>query len=144
MTMFDLCRSHADRNPDGMAYIWLDEEESVAQSVTFSELHESALRVAAALRQRRLVGQCAMLMYRPGLDFIVTLLGCFAAGVMAVPVPAGVPRKRAERWARIAEDCTAKAILAGRHTIAEIGQAFTLYPALNALAVVTTDECCNE
>jgi acyl-CoA synthetase (AMP-forming)/AMP-acid ligase II len=140
MTMFDVCRSNAERTPEATAYVWLNEEESVERAMTFREIYGAAARVATALRERGLAGRHALLMYRPGLDFIIGLLGCFASGVVAVPIPSSASRRSAERWARIAADCAAKAILTDEQTAGSLAKVLSAHPVLSGLAVVATDE----
>ncbi|KAJ1630002.1 hypothetical protein T492DRAFT_872543 [Pavlovales sp. CCMP2436] len=64
-----------------------DKGEQVAQ-LTYGQLHAAADNVARHLRfvAKLSVGDRALLVYPPGLDFIVGYLGCLRAGVIAVPV----------------------------------------------------------
>ena len=93
--------------------------------LTFAELHRRARAVAARLAHRTVRGDRAVLLFPPGLDFIVAFFGCLAAGVIAVPLM--VPRRTAARdsSAAIIADCSPKIamttgeLLEGRPDVAE-------------------------
>jgi acyl-CoA synthetase (AMP-forming)/AMP-acid ligase II/acyl carrier protein len=72
--------------PDKVAFSFLSELENVDAMLTFRELDELAKSVAAKLQTLELHGECAALVYPPGLDFVIAFWGCLYAGVIAVPV----------------------------------------------------------
>ncbi len=84
--------------PDRPAYRFLDKGEDEFQLLTFSQLDERARSVAANLVASGFAGKRALLMYPPGLDFIVAFFGCHYAGVTAVP---GYPPRRNRNMNRI-------------------------------------------
>ena len=86
------CRELARTRGQELAYTWLRDGEVEQASLTFAELDAEARKVAAQLAARGLAGERALLMYSPGLEFIAAFLGCFYAGVVAVP-----PRARRVR-----------------------------------------------
>jgi acyl-CoA synthetase (AMP-forming)/AMP-acid ligase II/alkylation response protein AidB-like acyl-CoA dehydrogenase len=98
-------------HPDAAAYTFLRDGEVESARLTFGELRRRALAVAARLTFLNAPGERAILVYPPGLEFIVALFGCLYAGVTAVP--AGLPnRKRgSDALRRIAVDARAKWIL---------------------------------
>jgi acyl-CoA synthetase (AMP-forming)/AMP-acid ligase II len=72
----------------------LDDKGAVADSVTYRGLEDASSALAEQLRADGLgVGERALLVFFPGLDFSVTVLACFKAGVIAVPVFPPDPRK---------------------------------------------------
>ena len=88
-------------------------------SVTYGELHESALAVAQLLQPhlssaRGRAGR-VLLAFPSGLDFPVAFFGCMYAGAIAVPValPRGFSDKsaEAERLQSVAQDCEPAVLL---------------------------------
>ena len=59
------------------------------ESLTYSALDRDARTVGAALSARVERGDRALLMYPPGLDYVVAFFGCLFAGVVPVPVKFG-------------------------------------------------------
>ena len=58
-----------------------------------------------------LVGERALLLYPPGLDFISAFFGCLYGGVVAVPVYPPRRNRSLERIQAIADDADAKVAL---------------------------------
>lgn len=116
-----LLHLRASESPNRVAYRFVGDDES-AEEITYAELDARARTVAAALIGSGVVAsrQPAMLLYAPGLDYLVGLFGCFYAGVPAVPA---FPPEQARltrtlpRLATIIEDATAGAVL----TTSDIG-----------------------
>lgn len=95
-TWREVLRIQAETFGDKLAFGYLDGGRQLGQTLTFRELHERALSVAAHLRERCSPGDRALMLYPPGLDFITGFFGCLEAGIVAVP--AYLPdAKRSER-----------------------------------------------
>ncbi len=89
-----------------------DSPDAPPQVWTWAGLHGRAASVAAELAAAGIrAGQRVVLAYPTGLDFIAALMGCFHAGVVAVPVSPPRPRERFSRLAHILRDADAAAIL---------------------------------
>jgi amino acid adenylation domain-containing protein len=110
-SMVDVARLRARRCAAKHAYTFLTDGEREAATLTFAELDCNARRVAAALDQRRLRGERALLLYPPGLEFITALLGCFYAGVVAVPAYPPRATRADPRLRGILADCAPRAAL---------------------------------
>src|SRR5579885_2022673 len=80
----DIVRSRALHQSKERAFTYLhsDAEESY---LTYEGLDIRARAIGAVLQEQMFPGDRALLLYPPGLDFITALLGCFYAGVIAVP-----------------------------------------------------------
>lgn len=87
----DILTSRARSTPDRRAYVFLNEGGSEQAVLTSRDLHERALAVAGELAATCKPGDRALLLFPPGLDFIVAYFGCLFAQVIAVPV--NRPRK---------------------------------------------------
>lgn len=89
-----------------------DRADAPPQIWTWAALHARAGAVASELQAAEIrAGQRVLLAYPTGLDFIAALMGCFHAGVVAVPVSPPRPRERFSRLAHILRDADAAAIL---------------------------------
>ena len=114
----------AERTPERLAYTWLADGETEAESLTWGALRARAEGVARGLAAAGLApGDRALLLFPPGLDFLVGFFGCLLAQVVAVPAypPRSLrrPEREGERLAGVAKDAAPRAVL----TTAEIAAA---------------------
>ncbi len=79
----------AQKNPDKIAYEFLAESGHVAESITFGDLYARARTLASYLQQETTQQDRVVLLYPPGLEFIVAFMACLYANV--IPVPAYPP-----------------------------------------------------
>ena len=88
-------RYWAEHRPNETAYIFTD-VESVEQRVTYSQLWDEVRALAGYLQGRCRVrsGDRVLLVYPPGLDFVIGFYACHAAGAIASPSlsPAAKPQ----------------------------------------------------
>jgi acyl-CoA synthetase (AMP-forming)/AMP-acid ligase II len=104
-SLADLLRHRAAVQPDDRAYVALSERGNQEAVLTFAELERRAAVVASRLAARLRPGDRALLVFPPGLDFMVAFLGCVMARVIAVPMM--VPRRASthDSSAAIVADC---------------------------------------
>ena len=104
-TLAELIALRAERQGDDPAFRFFDGRGELAAELTYRGLWRKAAGVAAALREHAKPGDRALLVYPPGLDFLVGFLGCALARV--VPAPLALPRRLAGRdaSAAILADC---------------------------------------
>lgn len=76
--------------------------ESTQRVLSFAELDRVARAVAASLQATCAVGDRAVLLFPHGLDYVTALIGCFYAGVIAVPAYPPNAAKLASTSARVA------------------------------------------
>src|SRR5580704_11327929 len=105
-SLVDVLRHRAAEQPDDAAYIFLPDRGAERLSLSFAELYSRARTVAMSLVERGQKGDTAVLLFSPGLDFIVAFFACLLAGVIAVPMM--VPRRASSRdaSAAILADCS--------------------------------------
>jgi len=84
-TLVELLRWRAATEPNKKAYTYLKDGDRKEIYLTYGELDKKAQSIALMLQQKGLVGQRALLLYPPGLDYIAGFFGCLYAGVIAVP-----------------------------------------------------------
>ncbi len=90
----------AQQQPDDIAYTFVDYEADpagVEESLTWSEVHERALVVAAKLAKLGSPGDRAVILAPQSLEYIVGFLGAMAAGFIAVPLSMPQTRHHDER-----------------------------------------------
>jgi acyl-CoA synthetase (AMP-forming)/AMP-acid ligase II/acyl carrier protein len=113
-TLSHLLRARAGLHPERLAYTYLTDGESAEENLTFAGLDQRARVLAAELRRLGLEDSRALIVYEPGLDYLVALLGCFYAKVAAVPVYPPDPMRATRTLARlqsIVSDAQPRAVL---------------------------------
>lgn len=84
-TLIDLLRRQADSNA-GQGYTFLLDGEIDEAKLTFTELDMQARAIAAQIDCCCKVGERALLLFPPGLEYITAFFGCLYAGIVAVPI----------------------------------------------------------
>jgi acyl-CoA synthetase (AMP-forming)/AMP-acid ligase II len=115
----DVLQHRAAEQPDDPAYIFLPDRGAEQFSLSFAELYARARGVAVSLAERGQKGDRAVLLFSPGLDFIVAFFACLLAGVIAVPLM--VPRRASSRDASvdILTDCSPRFAMTRRDLLTE-------------------------
>ena len=79
-------------DPSAPALAWLDKTGTEIDSYTREELHLEIDRIAGMLLASGVQpGERAILFYPPSLDFVISLMACFRARIIGVPVFPPVP-----------------------------------------------------
>jgi acyl-CoA synthetase (AMP-forming)/AMP-acid ligase II len=84
-TMASVLCVYAVRRPDQLAYLFLGDGEVESARLTFAELDLWARSVAVQVGDLAAIGDRALLLYPPGLEFVKAFFGCLYAGVIPVP-----------------------------------------------------------
>ncbi|KAH9157046.1 hypothetical protein AeRB84_001084 [Aphanomyces euteiches] len=101
-TLLERLDHWTSHHPDKNLYEFVDDNGRVVDSLTYKDVHARSSNLAKWLVTSPNVsskglglarGERVLLVYPPGLDFIVTFLACLRAGVVAVPVYPPDPRK---------------------------------------------------
>src|SRR5882724_12028909 len=86
-TVVDVLRWRAERDGDASLFTFLgDDADTVVATLTFAELDRRVRALAAWLVASTTTGERALLVFRPGVDYVVAVFGCLYAGIVAVPV----------------------------------------------------------
>src|SRR5215210_8141727 len=93
------------------ALVFLTDRGAEESVLTFRELHDAANAAAKRLAAVAKPGERALLVFPPGLEFVVAFFGCLIARVIAVPMM--VPRRQSSRdsSASIMANCKPTAVL---------------------------------
>jgi acyl-CoA synthetase (AMP-forming)/AMP-acid ligase II len=94
-SLVTLLAHRAESQPDDRAYLFLSDRGAEEAALTFRELHDAAQALAARLTKIAKPGDRAILVFPPGLEFLVAFFGCLIARVIAVPMM--VPRRQSAR-----------------------------------------------
>jgi acyl-CoA synthetase (AMP-forming)/AMP-acid ligase II len=99
------------RTSQETAFRFLDNVGNERDSVTYCELDRRARAVAAGLQRRTRVGERALLLFPPGLEFIAAFFGCLYAGVVAVPAYPVTAKRDVPRLLNILDNAGARHVL---------------------------------
>ena len=94
-SLVTLLARRAVSQPDDRAYVFLGDRGAEEAVITFRELHDAARALAARLTRIARPGDRAILVFPPGLEFLVAFFGCQLARVIAVPMM--MPRRQSAR-----------------------------------------------
>src|ERR1700721_383902 len=94
-SLVTLLAKRAETQPDDPAYLFLSDRGTEEAALTFRELYEAAQALAVRLARVARPGDRAILVFPPGLEFLVAFFGCQIARVVAVPMM--VPRPQSAR-----------------------------------------------
>jgi acyl-CoA synthetase (AMP-forming)/AMP-acid ligase II len=139
-TLVEILQHRAQYQPDRLAYTFLVDGETEEVSLNYQELDRKARAVAERLTNIEAMGERALLLYPPGLEFITAFFGCLYAGVVAVPV---YPPRRNQRMTRlqgIVVDAQARFALTTTSILSTIEKSFSEEEALASLHCISTDD----
>jgi acyl-CoA synthetase (AMP-forming)/AMP-acid ligase II len=116
-----ILRSRARHQGSMTAYRFLNDAGEPEGLLTYRELDRRARSVAAVLGSRGARGERVLLLYPPGLGFLVGFFGCLYAGAIAVPAYPPKRRKVDARIREIARDSGATLALTTREVLDLLG-----------------------
>ncbi|PEY73227.1 non-ribosomal peptide synthetase [Bacillus thuringiensis] len=83
-SLLELLEFRSFCSPTKVAYtFWTDDGKE--ESITYLELSQKARKIGSYLQRCGATGERALLLFRPGLDYIAAFWGCLYGGVTAVP-----------------------------------------------------------
>ena len=139
-TYVDLLARRAQTTPRHIAFQYLLDGEREAVNLAYEDLDRQARAVAALLQSQVSVGERALLLYPPGLDYIIAFLGCLYAGVIAVPAYPPRLNRSLERLRMIVSDSQATVALTNTLIYSLAQRRLEDAPDLAALCWLTTDK----
>ncbi|MFW6552888.1 fatty acyl-AMP ligase [Acinetobacter baumannii] len=103
--------SYAKLNGNKIAFEYLGRQSGGIQSLTYADLNERVQHQAQILMSIVDSGDRAVLLFEPGLDFIVSFFACLKAKIIAVPVSLPFNRNGFSNILNIMNDCEPKIVL---------------------------------
>jgi acyl-CoA synthetase (AMP-forming)/AMP-acid ligase II/acyl carrier protein len=139
-TLVDILHHRTVQQPEQLAYTFLVDGEDQAVSLTYGELGAQVKAIALHLQSCCNPGDRAVLLYPPGLDYVVAFLGCLVAGVVAVPAYPPRPKRSLERIEGMVVDAQAAIALTTSDLFTALSPQLAKVPSLQALQWVLSDE----
>ena len=140
VTFVDIVRSRASQDGEKLAYTFLVDGDTQELNLAFQELDLNARAVAALLQSQGVgVGERALLLFPPSLDYIVALLGCMYAGVVAVPAYPPRGKRHVSRLQAIVTDAGATLTLTNSQVFTAVQNVLEDVPEMKAIDWLVTD-----
>ncbi len=114
-TLVEILQDRVSRRGQDLLYRFLSGEEQA--SLTYHEVDQLARSTAATLLRHCAPGDRALLIYPPGLDYIVALFACMYARVIAVPSYAPRPNRPLTRLESIIANSEPSLVLSTRNLL---------------------------
>ena len=137
-TLVEMSQWRTCHQPQEEVYRFLvDEKASV--SLTYAELDRRARAVAARLQSLYAFEERVLILYPPGLDYIVAFFGCLYAGAVAVPAYPPHMNRSLSRLLAIIEDAQPRVLLTDTRTLSDIRKRFSEAMNKESMQWITTD-----
>ncbi|AFY75734.1 acyl-CoA synthetase (AMP-forming)/AMP-acid ligase II [Pleurocapsa sp. PCC 7327] len=143
-TFADLLAYRAQNQPNRTAYTFLHRGETEVGQLTYQELDRQARAIAARLQSVGAIGERALLLYQPGLEFVAAFMGCLYASVVAVPAYPPRRNQKLTRLQAILDNARAMIVLTTSTLLENIERRFAEDPQLATMQWLTTDNIPNE
>ncbi|MEI5640047.1 MULTISPECIES: AMP-binding protein [unclassified Pseudoalteromonas] len=131
-TIIDFLEKNSQNKPDEVAFRFLTDKDLTPVSLTHSQLWHAIQVRAEQIRHQAAPGECVLLLFPSGLDYVVTFYACLAAGVIAVPLYQPSKSSKVDRITKVAQSCNAKVALTIATEIDKIKKCFAYDPTLQA------------
>ncbi|MFD4509085.1 fatty acyl-AMP ligase [Streptomyces sp. NPDC058457] len=138
-TLPEVLRLRSRTQPDAVAYVFLHNGETPAQTLTYRQLDEAARARAAELDAAGLRGGAAILLHPSGPAFVITLLACMYAGIAAAPVQVPTRLRGLTRLRRIADNAGTTTVLTTATVRRDLQERFGATPELGGLTLLDTE-----
>mgnify|MGYP000615519390 CR=1 FL=1 len=138
-TLVDLLHYRAVHQPLQIAYTFLLDGERKEISINYQDLEKRVRTVAASLQSLGAKGERALLLYQPGLEYIISFFGCLYAGVLAVPSYPPTLGKQTQRLQSIAASSQAKIALTTTSILTSMDRQSEITPNLGSMRWIATD-----
>ncbi|WP_255990836.1 beta-ketoacyl synthase N-terminal-like domain-containing protein [Chitinolyticbacter albus] len=135
----ELLEQAAQQARSDTGYVFLKQGDAETARLGFASLAERAKVIAAGLQSRHCAGERVLLLYPPGIDFVVAMFACFYAGAIAVPLYPPVANRNMDRLNAIAADCQARFVFTLSEIVDEMRAGQMGSSALDGLDWIATD-----
>lgn len=101
MDIIDRLEQRAREHPDRLLYRYLIDGETRAETLTYGDFFKEVQTLAQKLHSQTKPGQTVLLLYLPGLPFMIAFMACLYAGLVPVPTYPPLPRRLESELKRI-------------------------------------------
>ncbi len=143
-TYAEVINKRSAANPDHVVFKFLPDGVNEDGSLTYQQLICKSKAVAAILQQNGSKGDNVLLLFQPGLDYIVSLFACLLSGFVAVPAYPPRRNRGIERIFKIIDDSEVQICLVSKHIYNDIQRNFSDDENLKGLSWVVYDDISNE
>ncbi|MBD2565337.1 MULTISPECIES: AMP-binding protein [Nostoc] len=138
--LVDLLRYRQENQANEIAFTFLSNGETEQVNLTYQELDIKARSIATTLQSQEAIGERALLLYQPGLEFITAFFGCLYAGVIAVPAYPPRRNHHNHRLQAIVADAQATIVLTTKSVFSDIEKTLKKELPGTKLNYITTDD----
>ncbi|PSB25012.1 fatty acyl-AMP ligase [Stenomitos frigidus] len=138
-SLLDVLEYRASRQPEQTAYTFLVDGEREEISLTYEELHQRVNSLACHLSTLVAPGERALLLYPPGLDYIIAFFACLQSRLIAVPAYPPRPNKSISRLQEIVKDAQPGLALTTQAVLLKAKDLFTQILNADTLPCLATD-----
>jgi len=142
-TLVDILRWRAQHQPERQALTFLVDGETEEVSITYKLLDKQVKAIAAKLQSAGEIGDRALLLYPPGLEFVTAYLGCLYSGIVAVPIYPPHParlEKMMPKVLAVTNDAKPSIALTTSSILDKIAISFRQKPDIDTMCWLATDE----
>lgn len=139
-SMAEVLQERAREEPARVAFELLKSGEEPTAKLTYGQLDEGARAIAARLGPGGADTRQALLLYRPGLEFITGFWGCLYAGVAPVPIYPPRPNQSLGRLHAVVADAKATLALTSAAVLPKLLEQASQDPRLAELEWLATDD----
>jgi len=136
----EMFENNSTEYADKVLYYFLADGENETDRITYKQMRDKAAAIAARLQQCCSQGDRALMLFPTGIEFIVSLYGCFYSGIIGVP--AYPPRKNRSfaRFEAIATDSAPKVILTTRKIYEDLQKNFSAEACLQNIEYIIYED----
>lgn len=135
----DLLEYRATQKPQAIAYNYLVDGETETVSLTYGELQSRVKAIAAILQSYCAPKERVILLYQPGLDYIVAFYACLYANLIAIPAYPPRPNRSVARIQTIIQDAQPKIALTSQGILTGLEKRAAQTPELQTISWLATD-----
>lgn len=82
----DILKFRSIQQPNDVAYHFLSDDGMLFDEINYQQLFQKAAKLAAYLQENDMQGKRIVLLFPPGIDYIIAFFGCMLAGSVSIPL----------------------------------------------------------
>lgn len=143
-SLVDLLQHRAQHDPNALAYTFLEGDLDETGRLTYADLDARATALARVLETHVDAGDRVLMLYPPGLGFVVAFFACLYAGVIGIPAYPPKQNRSLRRLRSIVHDADAALILTVGDVHAQIVDRMDEFKLDRDVECLATDEATDD